>query len=133
MSRLFRTSHSHTIEEAYFHCQETSALGQKAWVGCEPGAKSHLLPDSPEQIYAKCLTEMLLNVCPASAVQKETTLCHRLVDPLLRFVLLSQEELLTVLVALCGSFSYLVYLYMFVYKSWHNFCDYSSALDVKRD
>jgi hypothetical protein len=102
---------------------------------CIPARKSHVTPDTPEQIFQRSLSHLLVYTCPQSAVvvKKESSYCYQILHTVLQAVLYSQEEMLSCLVKSSAFHICLFYLYYFPYQYWHKLLERNSGLNAMKN
>jgi hypothetical protein len=136
ISAKFHTTPSYEYEygqeTAYYGCicadlPEDTVVCTK----CVPGQKSHVIPDTPEQIFERSLSHLLVYTCPEAAVlQKQQSYCYQILHTVLQAVLYSQEEMLSCFVKSAVFNIYVVYLYYIPYRYWHKLLERNSALNA---
>lgn len=137
-SERFKRSHSHLWDHSlpketpYYDCKCQDHLsGMVVCLGCVTGESHAIVPDTPEQTFERVFSEMLVIYCPAS-VTVDDSYCHEALQFQLRIVLYIQEKVLSLLVPVICGLLYLIYLYMFPYRIWHNLLNRNSALTAAK-
>lgn len=117
-------------ETAYYGCVCADIHDTVICTKCVPGSKSHVIPDTPEQIFERSLSHLLVYTCPGSAVAQKTSICYQVLHAVLQAVLYSQEEMLSCFVKSAAFNIYVVYLYYIPYRYWHKLLERNSGLNA---
>lgn len=132
ISVKFRDTPSYVYEfgegSAYYGCACADIHDTVICTHCVQAKKSHAIPDTPEEIFQRSFHYLLVAVCPGSALL-ENSLCHEVLEPVLRAVLYSQEELLSTSVKSSVCSFYVWFLYYFLYGYYHKLLERNSALN----
>lgn len=122
----------HPVETPYYGCSAIQVLDKQLWDGCQKGEDHVVVPDTPDMIFERCVSQMLVEVCPDSVAGNRDSVdlftlygvaCHQAVRVGMRAVVFSQERILVVMFFMLEVVGYVAYLYFVLFSTYHDYME----------